>query len=150
VVLDARGGYYPASTPHPLTFRDDASVRLGGAVRLSLAVEIHYRIFESPEGRVDGPWSVAVVSYIYSLYVAEDAMLLSYHWHPQGRSPITTPHLHLGSAAVTQVFLADAHLPTGIVSLPDVVRLAIRDLHVRPLRPDWSQVLDRALALLAE
>jgi hypothetical protein len=149
-VLDARGGYYPASTSHPLTFRDDAYARLDGAVRLSLAVEIYYRVVETPADGVDGPWRVVIVSYIYTLYDADDALLLSYHWHPEGCSPITTPHLHLGSAAVTQALLADAHLPTGIVSLPDMVRLAIRDLRVRPLRRNWSQVLDRVLALLAE
>jgi len=102
------------------------------------------------EWRADaGPhhWSVRITTYVYTLYLPGDAMLLAYHWHPEGRSPITTPHLHVGSATA-RAPLAGAHLPTGTVTLPQVLRLAIREFGVQSLRNDWPAVLDRAEAAL--
>ena len=57
---------------------------------------------------------------------------------------MTAPHLHLGAGAeVGRRDLASAHLPTGLITLEDLFRLAITDLGVRPLRRDWSEILDR-------
>ncbi len=143
-VLDARGAYYPAARPHPLSLSDDAAVRLGGNARLSLTVEIGYRIHDTLPVEDKGRWAVTSAMYMYTFYDARGGQLLSYHWHPEGRSPITTPHLHLGASAVTRDLLATAHLPTGLITLIDVIRLAIQDFGVRPLRRDWAAVLDRA------
>ncbi len=146
-VIDVRGGYYPASDPHSLTLGDGGPVRLAGDARLSLWAWQLYRVVESAEIR--GPWMVAVVSYYYTLSDAAGREVLGYHWHPDSRNPVTHPHLHLGAGAGT--LLADltrAHLPTGPVSLVDVIRLAVRDFRVRPLRPDWAALLDRAQAAL--
>jgi len=48
------------------------------------------------------------------------------HVHNQGAHPIIT---------------ARTHIPSGRVSLASVVRFAIEELGVRPLRPDWATVL---------
>lgn len=79
-----------------------------------------------------------------------DRVLLAYHWHPQGRSPITTPHLHLGSGSGAIDLLTGAHLPTGTVTLVDIVRMAVGELGVRPLRGDWAAILDRAELVLKQ
>jgi len=71
---------------------------------------------------------------------ADGSMILAYHWHPVGVSPVTWPHLHL-AGQVAAIPFDKAHLPTGPVTLQDVLRFAIVDLGVEPLRPDWRDVL---------
>ena len=86
---------------------------------------------------------VTVVGYRSELRLVDGPMLLAYHWHPVGVSPVTTPHLHL-SGAVAGVDLTKAHLPTGHVTLQDVVRFVITEWGVRPRRDDWPAVLASA------
>ena len=142
-VLDVQSGFHPGRV-HPLTIAGGEPVRLSGTTRLALSMRLLYRIVETGRTGSAERWNATVITYIYTLHAADDAVLVSYHWHPEGRSPIITPHRHLGSSAVWQRILADAHLPTGVVTLADVVRVAIRDLGVRPLRQDWSTVLESA------
>ena len=92
-----------------------------------------------PGGAADR-YTVRSVGYRYELGHADGPMILAYHWHPVGVSPVTTPHLHLGGQ-VAGLDLSKAHLPTGIVGLDDVLRFAIVDLGVEPLRGDWREVL---------
>jgi len=70
--------------------------------------------------------------------------ILAYHWHPEGRSHVGTPHLHLGAGAeIGWPGLQKVHLPTGLVILPDQIELAIGSgVHAR--RSDWRRVLDHA------
>ena len=78
----------------------------------------------------------------------DERELLAYHWHPGGRSPITTLHLHISSRMPTvqiapddNIAMGDMHLPTGLVSLSEVVRLLITESHVIPRRNDWGLIL---------
>ncbi|MEX0782662.1 MAG: hypothetical protein WD557_08430 [Dehalococcoidia bacterium] len=81
------------------------------------------------------------MEYRYRLLV-NDSELLVYHWNPGGPEGRTYPHLHLGGGAeVGNRVLTRAHIPTGEVGLPDVVRLLIEELSVRPRRADWRAVL---------
>lgn len=41
------------------------------------------------------------------------------------------------------ITLADMHIPTGFVTLADIVRLLIAEFGVEPRRSDWQRVLDR-------
>jgi hypothetical protein len=74
---------------------------------------------------------------------------LSFHWTPEAVEPnaVTFPHLHVGRALTADqaaIRLSDfhkAHIPTGHVSMVAVVRLAITEFGVTPLRPDWGRVL---------
>jgi hypothetical protein len=87
---------------------------------------------------------VRIAGYQYALYDADDREILAYHWHPEGSSHVTAPHLHLGAGAeVGRRDLASALPPTGQITLEDVLRFAITDLGVRPLRRDWSEILHR-------
>ena len=82
---------------------------------------------------------------MYALYDVDGREVVAYHWHPEGRSGVTTPHLHLGTgASVGRRDLAGAHLPTGRILLEDVLRLGVAELGVRPLRRDWREILERA------
>ncbi len=63
---------------------------------------------------------------------------------------MTTPHLHLGGGvAAWRPDFAKVHIPTGLVTLEDVLLLAIEELilDVEPLRADWRDILIRNDAL---
>jgi hypothetical protein len=51
------------------------------------------------------------------------------------------PEIPLGRTG-TVVSLSQAHIPTGFVTLSDVVRLLIEELGVEPRRQDWRTVLE--------
>ena len=87
-----------------------------------------------------GNWTPQPRRYRYELLDDEDNEILAFHWHPGGLSPIATPHLHVDSRH-PRFDLAKAHIPTGIVSLPAVLRCLITEFGVEPLRPDWDQIL---------
>jgi hypothetical protein len=117
--------------------------------RLGLGLRVRLRARVGPVEDDPGRWQVQIVAYQYALLDREAREYLAYHWHPEGSSHVTEPHLHLGPAAEVGVpVLAAAHLPTGPVSLTALVRLAIHGLDARSLRTDWPVILDQAAALL--
>ena len=143
-VLNVSGGYSPREDgePHTLVLGDGSPDRLGSNPPLFLTVALHYHIVEASGKR--GPWKVSIAAYWYSLDDEQGQEILAFHWHPRGRSSVTSPHLHIGPGAGVQYpRLRGAHIPTGRVALEDVLRLAIRELGVEPLRRDWADVLDR-------
>lgn len=139
-----RDGYWPAEAPHAVTLRSGQPVALRGDVGLHLRVTQHYRIIEDPELGERGPFKCSTTAYWYSLENEQESEILAYQWHPDGSSAITWPHLHIGEAGhVGWPHLREAHLPTGRVALEEVLRLAIHEFAVEPLRNDWEEVLAR-------
>jgi hypothetical protein len=120
--------------------------RLGRNGEYLLRVRHGYR-FARAEVAQRG-WLVVTTSYEYQLMDRAERMILTYHCHPSGRSPVTAPHLHVGCRVPLGDF-AKVHLPTGHVSLPAVIQMTINELGVEPLRPDWDAVLSRAERELA-
>ena len=147
-VLNVRGGYHPAPAPHPLALAGGDPVPLHSNPSISLSVLQHYRIveYEGPSG----PWKVSIVSYYYSLEDAgEDSgkREILYHWHPQGLSAVTFPHVHIRTGGqLGDTNIGGVHFPTGLIALEDVLRLAIREFGVDPRRADWMDVLDSSQA----
>lgn len=98
-----------------------------------------------------------MVSYEYRILDRDDREVLAFHWHPAGLSNVTDPHLHLSSRLnpiemgrdQEPLPLADMHIPTGFVTLEDVVRLLISEFGIRPRHAKFDAVLreNRALAL---
>jgi hypothetical protein len=92
---------------------------------------------------------VQATSYRYQLLDGEEREILAYHWHPVGLSSITYPHVHLSGRlapldtgrGAEPVALGGMHLPTGLVTLADIVRLLITEFGVEPRRDDWATVL---------
>jgi hypothetical protein len=68
----------------------------------------------------------------------EEAKHFAFHWHPDGKSDVTWPHLHVYEER-------KLHVPTGRVAIEQIVRLAI-DLGAPPIRDDWEDVLARSLS----
>lgn len=94
---------------------------------------------------------VRTVGYAYTLHDRALRELLAYHWHPSGPSPVVWPHVHLGLGLVRSELarpFVGAHLPTGSVTLTAVLRAAITDLGVEPLRDDWRERLAEADVVL--
>jgi hypothetical protein len=105
---------------------------------------------------VDG-YDITVASYLYRILDREQREILAFHWHPAGLSNVVDPHLHLSSRLNTiemgrdqePLPLADMHIPTGFVTLEDVVRLHVAVFGVAPRHADWDAILreNRLLAL---
>jgi hypothetical protein len=95
-------------------------------------------------------WQAHTTGYMYSLDDADGHEVLSYHWHPQGRGHVMTPHLHLGAGAGgLRRELQKAHLTTGLVTSIAMLRLLIESFAVQPRRTDAAAVLERAETVLA-
>lgn len=126
---------------HWLSFPGGSSVRLGGS-EYFLDVIHGFRFIERDSSPV--AYSIATTRYSYTVLDRHHQELLAYHYHPSGVSCRTYPHLHISGAA--SPFPGKAHLTTGWVSLPAVIRMLIEDpaSPVVSLRPDWPQVLDAA------
>ena len=87
-----------SDTPHFLRLSDDPAL-IGQDRRFTLQVRLRYYVV-----RLDGdadPWQVQTRDYAYTLSWRREPgeNILAYHWHPDGRSPITFPHLHLYAGA---------------------------------------------------
>jgi len=135
----SRSEYKQANTPHTVSLGLD-SVPLAGPARISLLVDQAYRIKREPSG--SRSWVIETAGYRYAIRDADDREVVSYHCHPEGHSFVTTPHIHLGyGAMIGRPELTRAHLPTGLINLADLLRLAVEDFQVRPLRSDWGVVL---------
>jgi len=93
------------------------------------------------------------VSYLYELKDRWDREILVFHWHPLSNSPVKTPHAHISgtrpialpprpSGEVPRPLdLSNAHIPTGILQIEEVLLMLIRDLDVQPTTERWEQIL---------
>lgn len=145
-------GYQFAAGPHSLVLNQGDLVPFrGGPPRLAFRLQERYTLVESAEGRASDRWRVALASYAYGLDEADtERHLLAFHWHTPGQGDATPdPHLHIGAGAGVAPFLMNAHVPTGQVLLPDVLRFAIAELGVTPRRDDWATVFAQARTALA-
>ena len=131
--------YRPAPEPHTTAFGEGVA-RLGRNAGLMLRVRQGYR-FATGEGRAG--WRIETTSYAFRLLTRDGRDLVSYHWHPTGRSSVTMPHLHV-SCLIPPFDLSRTHLLSGPVTLPTMIRLVIVAFGAEPLRPDWEAVLARS------
>jgi hypothetical protein len=142
-----QGGARPQQGLSLLLFRPSPIVHLGGPNDLSLSFTHGYVVAEAADQRQR--WAVHSGSYGYELLLPNGRQLLAYHWHPDGRSPVTWPHLHLRSHTLP-LDVTHAHLPTGRITFEAVLRLAITELAVPPRRADWGAVLDETELIFRE
>lgn len=112
-------------------------VPLAGRNRLVFSMRNVYR----PERNSPRQIRLRTVSYWYEFSEQDSSELISFHWHPHRPGQPSFPHLHMESRFGSVVVLKRNHVPSGRVSFESVVRFAIEELGVRPLRPDWDAVL---------
>jgi hypothetical protein len=140
-VIIVRGSEYHPESEHFLSLGSGMPIKLFG-------VDVYFwmRHFTRVAGNAASraPWRAETIGYIYSLLDDEGKEIVSYQWHPNRRSPVTIPHLHLGAGAnVGRAELQKAHVPTALIELEDVLWMAIRDFDARPRRDDWQMILVR-------
>lgn len=108
------------------------------AENFHLTAAVRFRVTE--EAGTRDPYRVTTTAYYYSLLDAAEKEIIAYHWHPHGN--VTFPHLHICSGArVGRADLRNAHIPTGRVSMADLLRMVITEFGVAPRRADWADVL---------
>jgi hypothetical protein len=120
---------------------------------LLLDISLEYTIAFLPEETMRQPYRAVTTNYAFAVLDLSGEELFAYHWHPEGVSHVTTPHLHFsgalpislpirpGSPEATELWLGHAHFPTRRIELSEFVRFLIRDFNVEPRRPDWQLVL---------
>lgn len=148
-------------TQAPLTLtieRDQANIRFRRPVGLSsIPIQTRYGRMGLYLGQIcaskvddDGEHTLRTLQYVYALtperhlepqfrweYVSvpgEDNLYCRHHL--QGPIP-----LNLFDNQNEQVTLNDLHLPTGWVPVEAVLRFCIVDLGVKPLSPNWNEIL---------
>jgi len=93
-------------------------------------------------------WRMTTREYIY-LLVTKDVEV-AWHWHPltspRGGDPSTRPHSHIqlpeGTASEkARKAITRLHIPSGRVTVEQVVRYIIEECEVKPLHDDWDQML---------
>jgi hypothetical protein len=91
-----------------------------------------------------------VVGYAFGLQDRHGVELLAFHRHlPGARGEPRRPHVHVSAALRPRqangerglVPLDKRHLPTGAVSLADVVAMLIEEFGAEPLVADWRERL---------
>ena len=90
-----------------------------------------------------GPVRVTTTGYDYSLLTATGLECWALHWAPNGRGDVDYPHLHLGSALLSESapIAGGHHLGTPRYSLEHALRWCV-ECGVVPLhRSDWADRL---------
>ena len=122
-----------------------------GDTALGLRLSANYRIERQDNAEGGSGWVVTIVRYRYSLETLEEREIVAWHLHSGTPYSTSHPHLHLGPGAeIGREELHRAHLPTGIVTVADIVRSAITDFHAEPRRDDWQAILDAAMTLVTD
>jgi hypothetical protein len=141
VLRPSKNGYKVSKESHTLTFPDDP-ITITGKQEFALSLRHEYRIMRG-EG-LWGRWKVRTAGYYYELQNDSNDEVLSYHWHPESRSPLTFAHMHIGvGSGVTIPGLRKPHYETPRISLETFLLMLIKDFGVQPRRDDWEGVLRR-------
>jgi hypothetical protein len=90
----------------------------------------------------DGMRTALTTEYSFQLRERTGPEIIAFHWHPNQENQLRFPHLHIRSRTGSVDISRRRHVPTGVVSLSSVVRFALVEHGVRPLRADWEQVLN--------
>lgn len=144
------------NTDYALAVRNAEPIALRGSIPMTLSIALRFRILENRGAQY--PYTIATSKYFYALGTPESSEILAFHWSPDaiGLGNVAFPHLHVGRAVVSDASqilprtFHKVHVPTGFVSMPSVIRLAITEFGVRFLRPNWQSVLDEAETATAQ
>ncbi|MCZ6780719.1 MAG: hypothetical protein O7C73_03625 [Nitrospirae bacterium] len=119
------------SKPQVLMLGTGERVSLKGEENIWITIIMGFRVQEA-SGEL-GRWKVKTTSYYY--YIGNGSgELVGYHWHAETTPHIWFPHIHVRGK------FKDVHLPTGRISIEEVLRLAINDFKVKATS-DWEKVL---------
>jgi len=135
---------YPADISLKLAIGDVEPVRLSGDYPLLLSATIRFDIIADALTA----HRVNMRDYEYVRLHGDGRELLVYHWHPESRSNVTFPHLHVKAGTdLRRAEFAKAHIPTGWIPFQDVIWLAITQFGAKTTKKDWAAVLRRTRVL---
>jgi hypothetical protein len=113
----------------------------------ALSLAMRFRVTANTSG--EDRWEIQTFAYSYLLF-RDDREEVGYHWDDEAVIGIQTPHVHFGKdlahTGLPRVdrdrlgTLAAAHLPTGLVPFTQILRAAIRNLGVEPLRRQGESI----------
>lgn len=118
-----------------------------GMTNLFLGFNHRYRILRNHQATPERAYRVETTYSEYAIYDHNQRGLLVYHWHPHGTSKTTIPHFHVGSAILDTTgheigkIFSRLHLPSGHVTIADVVRALIEEFDVLPIHARWDETL---------
>jgi hypothetical protein len=134
--------HYLTTSEDPIRVPTDAG---GGYVYLSASQNFRY----DRHGRFPGEWKVTTLGYVYrvALGPSQDDSIVAWHWHPSTKAEC---HVHsFSSHGLLPGGLGELHLPTGRVSIEQILRFLILDLGVRA-RVGWEQAIGESEARFNE
>lgn len=148
-------GVAELDTVELLTFLDTPSVELKRQESVSgqrlesvyLLVHQRYGVATVPGGD-PRQYRVITQGYNYVIRNRRQREIVAFHWHPGERSHEHDPHVHIGSVVIDAnssdmgKAFSRFHIPTGHISVAQVVRLLLTDFNVVPNRQDWEAILD--------
>lgn len=90
---------------------------------------------------------ISTSRYFYVIWgPRQNERLIDWHYHSRLNESFEG-HLHIrDDARTTKHSLVNRHIPTGRVSLVDIVRFAIEELKIKARDPNWRDVLEEAEA----
>ena len=133
---------------------DFIMLRRKDSSKLYLELDQHVEVVKVATEKGDR-YRVSTVRYIYAIWESPDTCLVGWHYHPD--LDVSFPHVHIydkkteeeKKAGLKPSLLHDLHIPSGRVSLEDVIHFAITELGVLPdkkRQDDWQQVLKETSA----
>ncbi len=144
----------PGDERYVVSFSPSAEPIVLGQDRRQILIVRHFYRLSSLAGRRRGSSHAVTVGYVVDLLDDGGALVVGYHWHPIDDGAVVYSHLHIGrqfahtglprDIRVMADRLVRSHLPTGPILLPTVLRLAIAEFGIEPLRRDWAAVLDES------
>ncbi len=129
-------------------------LRCKGNTKLYFELDQHIEVLKISTQRGDR-YRVSTLRYIYCIWSDPDTPLIAWHYHPDLDVPF--PHFHVydrldeadKKIGLKVSTLHGLHIPSGRVSLEEVIRFAIVELGVVPHKSrehDWSEVLRQTSA----
>jgi hypothetical protein len=139
--------HLPADTDLNFAF-DKNPARLKGC---DLALFFRQKIMIIRDPQQPEYWKVTTLAYQYSFERWTDRQeIVSFHWEGDGSHK--RPHIHIGWVSSGEgAFLGPkSHVPSGRVSIEDVVSYLIEELEAKPTGPfktKWKTVIDTTRTL---
>jgi hypothetical protein len=118
---------------------DDKGIRFGDALIFSFSLRLEPVV-------TDGVWRMSTRRYDFMITQRTDPkkVVFAWHWHPASRqSRIVYPHLHVPSALSHKT----RHIPTGRVTLEDVVLFGFDELGVTPAHENAVSIVNETREL---
>ncbi len=120
----------------------------GSFLRLRRGKEVYFfQISQRFQIIANDNFRVLPLRYIYVIWgPRQSERVIDWHFHRRLNESFEG-HLHIrDDARTTSHSLVNRHIPTGRVSLVDIVRFSIEELKIKARDPNWREVLEEAEA----